>query len=58
MPGVVADVPRFGVSPARQRVLECLLHAEMYLVDTEFILARANAKPFADLRHFRTLRGM
>jgi hypothetical protein len=27
----------------------------MYVVDTEFILARANATQFADLRHFRAL---
>jgi len=34
MLGFLAAVPRFGVQPTRQRVLECLLRAEMYLVDT------------------------
>jgi hypothetical protein len=34
MLGFLVAVPRFGVQATRQRVLECLLRAEMYLVDT------------------------
>ena len=57
MPWFSGGVPRFGVQTTRQRVLECLLHAEMYLVDTiVYFSAGKHAKKFVDLRHLRERR--